>query len=80
VEQDLREIGKLFSVWTCLDLVQELTEKKLAEVCTETVRRHSRRMDYQVIRPVLSINGPDPDNETEALHLRSARRKLAKVR
>jgi len=38
-------------------------------VCAETVRRHLRKLDYRVIRPVLSINSPDPDYETKALHL-----------
>lgn len=69
VEQEPREIGRPFSVWTCLDLVKELAEKKLAEVCAETVRRHLCKLDYRVIRPVLSINSPDPDYETKALHL-----------
>jgi len=78
VEQDPREIGKPFSVWTCLDLVKELTEKKLAEVCAETVRRHLRRLDYRVIRPVLSINSPDPDYEAKAQHLTECQEKARK--
>jgi transposase len=69
VEQEPRQIGKPFSVWTCLDLAKELAERKLAEVCTETVRRHLRKLEYRVIRPVLSINSPDPDYEIKAQHL-----------
>lgn len=69
VEKEPREIGKAFSVWTCVDLVKELAEKKLAKVCSETVRRHLHKLDYRVIRPVLSINSPDPEYETKAKHL-----------
>jgi putative transposase len=70
VEQVPRAIGRPFSVWTCLDLVKELTELKLADVCAETVRRHLRKLDYRVIRPVLSINSPDPDYAAKAEHLK----------
>ena len=69
VEQEPRQIGKPFSVWTCLDLAKELAEKKLAEVCAETVRRHLLRLDYRVIRPVLSINSPDRDYAIKVEHL-----------
>jgi putative transposase len=69
VEQDPRAMGRSFSVWTCLDLVRELAAMKLAEVCAETVRRHLRKLEYRVIRPVLSVTSPDPDYETKALHL-----------
>jgi DDE superfamily endonuclease len=69
VEQEPRQVGKPFSVWTCLDLAKELAEKKLADVCAETVRRHLRKLHYRVIRPVLSINSPDPDYQIKAEHL-----------
>ena len=78
VEQDPREIGKPFSVWTCLDLVKELTEKGLVEVCAETVRRHLRQLDYRVIRPVLSVNSPDPNYESKAQHLKECQEKARK--
>jgi transposase len=75
VEQEPREIGRPFSVWTCLDLVKELAEKRLAEVCAETVRRHLHKLGYRVIRPVLSINSPDPDYEDKAQYLKQCQEK-----
>lgn len=69
IEQEPREMGKPFSVWTCLDLARHLVEKKLVEVCPETIRRHLRELDYRVIRPVLSVNSPDPDYDAKALEL-----------
>lgn len=69
-EQEPREIGRPFSIWTRLALARELAEKKLAEVCAETVRRHLRKLDYRVIRLVLSLNSPDPDYETKVQHLK----------
>lgn len=70
MEQDPRETGRSFSVWTCLDLVKALVEQGLAEVSAETVRRHLRKLGYRVIRPVLSINSPDPDYESKAQRLK----------
>jgi transposase len=78
VEQAPREIGKPFSVWTCLDLVKELAEKKLAEVCAETVRRHLHKLGYRVIRPVLSINSPDPDYAAKVERLKECQEKAHK--
>lgn len=69
VERDPREAGCPFSVWTCLDLAQSLVGKGLAWVSDETSRRHLRRLDYRVIRPVLSINSPDPEYAAKAAHL-----------
>lgn len=50
----------------------------MAEVCAETVRRHLRQLDYRVIRPVLSINSPDPDYETKAQHLKQCQERARK--
>jgi transposase len=71
VEQDPRDAGKGFSVWTCLDLVQHLWDTLQVTVSAETVRKHLHALTYRLIRPVLSINSPDPDYETKAnwLHI-----------
>ena len=58
-----------------MDLVKELAEKKLAEVCAETIRRHLRKLGYRVIRPVLSINSPDPDYAAKTEHLKECQEK-----
>jgi hypothetical protein len=68
------------SIRTLMDLVKELAEKKLADVCAKTVRRHLRKLDYRVIRPVLSINSPDPDYETKLRTWSSARNRLARAK
>lgn len=69
VEQEPRTIGKPFSVWTCLELVKHLAEQELAQVSVETIRRHLQQLDYRIIRPVLSINSPDPEYQTKAAYL-----------
>ena len=66
VEQEPRELGKPFSVWTCLDVVQHLVAKGFEQVSAETIRRHLRNLDYRALRPVLSINSPDPEYATKA--------------
>jgi len=61
VEQDPRTMGYPFSVWTCADLVYHLTCRGFAPVSGETIRRHLQALSYRLLRPVLSINSPDPD-------------------
>ena len=70
VDQDLRDAGKPFSVWTCLDLAKHLVEKGFELVSDETIRRALHRLDFRVLRPVLSINSPDEQYETKAAHLK----------
>jgi transposase len=70
VDQDLRDAGKSFSVWTCLDLAKHLVEKGFELVSDETIRRALHRLDFRVLRPVLSINSPDEEYETKAAHLK----------
>jgi transposase len=74
VDQDPREIGKPFSVWTCLDLAKYLVEKGFEWVSDETIRRVLHKLDFRVIRPVLSINSPDEQYETKAEHLRACQK------
>jgi hypothetical protein len=69
VEQDPREIGKPFSVWTCLDLVKYLVEKGFEVVSDETVRRILHKLDFRVIRPVLSVNSPDEAYASKVAYL-----------
>ena len=73
VEQDPRDLGCPFSVWTCLDLARYLVKQGQALVSAETVRRHLQKLDYRVIRPVLSINSPDPEYAARAEHLEACR-------
>jgi transposase len=70
VDQDPRDAGKPFSVWTCLDLAMHLAEKGFELVSDETIRRALHRLDFRVLRPVLSINSPDEEYETKAAHLK----------
>jgi transposase len=70
VDQDPREAGKSFSVWTCLDLAKYLAEKGFELVSDETIRRALHRLNFRVLRPVLSINSPDEQYETKAAHLK----------
>jgi transposase len=70
VDQDPRDAGKPFSVWTCLDLAKDLVEKGFELVSDETIRRALHRLDFRVLRPVLSINSPDEEYETKAAHLK----------
>ena len=64
VEQDPRDMGKPFSVWTCLDLAKYLVEKGFELVSDETIRRVLHQLDFRVLRPVLSINSPDEQYES----------------
>jgi transposase len=77
VDQDPRDAGKPFSVWTCLDLAKYLVEKGFELVSDETIRRILHKLDFRVIRPVLSINSPDEQYETKTAHLRECQ-KLAR--
>jgi hypothetical protein len=70
VEQEPRAIGQPFSVWTCLDLARHLISHGFPAVSAETIRRHLHWLDYRVIRPVLSINSPDPAYRTKAEQLK----------
>ena len=74
VDQDPREVGKPFSVWTCLDLARYLVEKGFELVSDETIRRVLHKLDFRVIRPVLSINSPDEQYETKVDHLRACQK------
>jgi transposase len=69
VEQDPRDLDQPFSVWTCLDLAKYLVERGREWVNDETIRRHLQQLGYRVLRPVLSINSPDPDYDTKAAQL-----------
>jgi putative transposase len=77
VDQDPREVGKPFSVWTCLDLVKYLVEKGFELVSDEAIRRMLHRLNFRIIRPVLSINSPDEQYETKVAHLQQCQ-KLAR--
>jgi hypothetical protein len=48
---------------------QQLVEKGQSQVNAETIRWHLRKLEYSVIRPVLSINSPDPDYTAWAEYL-----------
>ena len=52
VEGDPREQGQPFSVWSCQDLALHLQSKGFLRVSDETIRRHLRRLDYRIVRPV----------------------------
>jgi putative transposase len=69
VEQDPRDAGKPFSVWTCLDLAHDLKAKGFPEVSAETIRRFLHQLDFRMLRPVLSINSPDEAYQDKADHL-----------
>jgi transposase len=71
VDQDPRDAGKSFSVWTCLELARYLVEKGFELVSDETIRRALHRLGFRVLRPVLSINSPDEAYETKAAHLKA---------
>ena len=68
-DQDPREAGRPFSVWTCNDLAHYLVEKGHLRVAGETVRRHLRALGFRIVRPVLSIGSPDPDYEVKVERL-----------
>jgi putative transposase len=69
VEGDPREQGHPFSVWSCHDLALHLLSKGSLRVSEETIRRHLQGLDYRIVRPVLSINSPDPAYEEKAAYL-----------
>jgi putative transposase len=71
VEQDPRDLGKPFSVWTCLDLAKHLVEQGYDLVSDETIRRTLQKLGFRIVRPVLSINSPDEHYETKAAHLQA---------
>jgi transposase len=68
-DQDPREAGRPFSVWTCDDLAHYLVEKGHLQVAGETVRRHLWTLGFRIVRPVLSISSPDPDYEAKVERL-----------
>ena len=59
--QDPREVGRPFSVWTCDDLADYLAQKGHLRVAGETIRRQWRALGFRILRPVLSISSPDPE-------------------
>lgn len=61
VEQDPRQAGYPFSVWTCLDLARQLWRQFQVQVSPEAVRRHLHLLHYRQIRPVLRVRSVDPD-------------------
>ena len=69
MEGDPREQGQPFSVWSCQDLALHLLSKGFLRVSDETIRRHLQRLDYRIVRPVLSISSPDPGYEEKAAYL-----------
>ena len=69
VDQDPREAGHLFSVWTCGDLARYLVQKGHLQVVAETIRRHLWTLGFRIVRPVLSISSPDPDYEAKVGYL-----------
>ena len=72
-DQDPREAGYPFSVWTCSDLAQHLAGKGHLWVAGETIRRHLRALGFRIVRPVLSINSPDPDYDAKVECLEEAK-------
>jgi len=71
VEQDPRDAGKPFSVWTCLDLAKHLVEQGFELVSDETIRRTLHKLNFRIVRPVLSINSPDEEYEAKVAHLQA---------
>lgn len=69
VDQDPRDVGLPFSVWTCADLARYLAVTRLLRVAGETIRRHLRALDYRGLRPVLTISSPDPDYAAKVARL-----------
>jgi hypothetical protein len=61
VEQDPRTLGQSFSVWTCANLADYLSQEGHLLVSNETIRQHLQGLDYRLIRPVLSISSRDPE-------------------
>jgi transposase len=73
VDQDPREAGHPFSVWTCGDLAHYLAQKGHLRVAGETIRRHLRALGFRIVRPVLSISSPDPDYDAKVERLEELR-------
>jgi len=65
VEQDPRAAGYPFSVWTGADLIYHLVSRGFVSVSAETIRQHLHNLSYRLVRPVLSINSPDPSYATQ---------------
>lgn len=70
IDQDPRDIGKPFSVWTCLELVRHLVDKGFSLVSDETIRRVLHKLNFRMVRPVLSINSSDEQYESKEKHLK----------
>ena len=68
-DQDPRDAGHPFSVWTCNDLAHYLAQKGHRRVTGETIRRHLRDLGFRIVRPVLSLSSPDPDYNAKVEHL-----------
>jgi transposase len=68
-DQDPRQAGHPFSVWTCGDLAHYLAQKGHLHVTGETIRRHLRSLGFRIVRPVLSISSPDPDYDAKVKQL-----------
>lgn len=69
IDQDPREAGHLFSIWTCGDLADYLVQRGHLRVAAETIRRHLWALGFRIVRPVLSISSPDPDYDAKVKHL-----------
>ena len=46
-------------------------EQGFLQVSEETVRRHLQQLDYRIVRPVLSINSPDPQYAPKVAQLQT---------
>jgi len=73
VDQDPRQAGQAFSVWTCGDLADYLAQKGHVRVTGETIRRHLRALGFRIVRPVSSISSPDPDYDAKVERLEQLR-------
>lgn len=69
IEQDPRTLGQSFSTWTCAALAAYQELQGQIRVSAETVRRYLRRLNYRIVRPVLSIRSPDPAYGPKAAYL-----------
>jgi hypothetical protein len=69
VEQDPRTLGQPFSTWTCAALAAYQEVQGQVRVSAEIVRRYLHRLNYRIVRPVLSIRSPDPAYCTKAAYL-----------
>ena len=72
VDQDPREMGQSFSVWTCGDLARHLAQQGHLQVACETIRRHLRALGFRIVRPALCVRSPDPDYEAKVARLEEA--------